>query len=142
MSEVKIEQLIFLPLDEDHINPITNDSTGLMKISSNLLDATFGVIGDIDSVELWIHEMIELTISNFLKDYGFEFGTIEAILGTENHLWFEWMNLELYCSIDHLITTMITSTYLPTENGWIELEGDEFWNSIIMNQFGRMNDEF
>lgn len=113
-------------------NPFTGNDIKLIRVSWG--DTSYGISSrdNLENVDVWIHEFTEDNINYILqRDFDIDTGTIAQILGTCPGLEFEYKGIELFATMHHLISGLVSSSYVITANDEFKLiSEDEFWDMI------------
>ena len=97
-------------------------------------DVSFSFISleNMQDVDTWIHEFTEDTIADLIQGQeGVEISTIAQIVGIASGVVVHYDGWEFFAFLHHLLTSLSCSSLIPTLNGFIVLDPDEFWNVLM-----------
>ena len=96
-------------------------------------DVAFGFANpeDMEDVDTWVHELTEDTIGDLIQGQeGVDVCTIAQIIGHASGFDVCYDGHEFFAFLHHLLTSLSCGTQMPTLDGFIFLDPDEFWQVL------------
>ena len=109
-------------------------------------DVAFGFANqeDMQDIDTWVHELTEDTIADLIQGQeGVDVCTIAQILGHAHGINVYYDGHEFFAFLHHLLTSLSVGTLIPTLDGFVFLDPDEFWRVLkpIDEPVGKFSEE-
>lgn len=96
-------------------------------------DVAFGFdrLESVQDIDTWVHELTEDTIGDLIQDQeGVDVSTIAQIIGHASGVDVYYDGYEFFAFLHHLLTSLSVGTMIPTRDGFVFLDPDEFWRVL------------
>jgi len=96
-------------------------------------DVTFGfnTLENVQDIDTWVHELTEDTIGDLIQDQeGVDVSTISQIIGHASGVDVYYDGHEFFAFLHHLLTSLSVGTLIPTLDGFVFLDPNEFWRVL------------
>jgi len=112
-------------------NAITEQSIEMPSVRWGDVAFGFDTLENVQDIDTWVHEFTEDTIGDLIQDQeGVDVTTIAQILGGASGVDVYYDGHEFFAFLHHLLTSLSVGTLIPTLDGFVFLDPDEFWRVL------------
>jgi len=110
---------------------ITGQSVEMPSVRWGDVAFGFNTLENVQDIDTWVHELTEDTIGDLIQDQeGVDVSTIAQIIGHASGVDVYYDGHEFFAFLHHLLTSLSVGTLIPTLDGFVFLDPDEFWRVL------------